>query len=125
MSAARRAAFDLDDFAAAIGGGRLFAIAVLGAALVSLAMVVVNRDHLLHFAASTADAPKEDLPTAYAAGVMALDGRYADAYDPAAFRDAVGVEGGALLWLNPPHAALLAAPLALLPYGTAKAATLI
>lgn len=125
MTAARRVfPFDLDRFAAAIGGGRLFAIAVIGGAVIALAMAVVNRDHLFHFAATTADAPKEDLPTAYAAGVMALEGRYADAYDPAAFRAAVGVPDGALLWLNPPHAALVAAPLALMPYPAAKAAML-
>ena len=123
--AGRRLSFDLSAFADALGAGRLFAIAVVGAAVIALMLTLRESDHLFHLDASTAEAFREDLPTAYAAGVMAREGRYADAYDPALFREAIGQPETGIHWLNPPHAVLLAAPLSLLSYEQAKALTLL
>ncbi|MFZ5619281.1 MAG: glycosyltransferase family 87 protein, partial [Pseudomonadota bacterium] len=64
----------------------------------------------------------EDLVAFHRAGEMAIAGEAAAAYDPAQFRAALADHQKGLLWLNPPHAFLIMAPIAMLPYGVAKLA---
>ena len=67
----------------------------------------------------------EDLVAFHRAGELALKGEAAGAYDPALFSSPFEDFRKGLLWLNPPHANFIAAPLAMLPYGAAKAFWLI
>jgi hypothetical protein len=77
----------------------------------------------MSFPSNRADAAAaEDLVAFHRAGEMALAGDAAAAYDPARFRDELAEHQKGLLWLNPPHAFLVMAPIATLPYGVAKSA---
>jgi hypothetical protein len=63
----------------------------------------------------------EDLVVFHRAGEMAREDRAAAAYQPEALGAPFGAHQQGLLWLNPPHAFLVMAPLSALPYGAAKA----
>lgn len=106
-------------------GGPVFAILVALSAFFVLVIMIVHAERLFSLPASLAEASKEDLPAFWIAGRMALEGAAAKAYDPAIFQAALPPPNDTLLWLNPPHFLLLAAPLGLLSYGGAKALMLV
>ncbi|WP_150524135.1 glycosyltransferase family 87 protein [Roseibium sediminis] len=108
--------------------------AFLGALLLFVAIVssVVTIDalkehwlnaHLLP--ATLADEKVGDFAAFYRAGEMALAGEASQAYDAEKFIANFSEERKSLLYLNPPHFQLFAAPMALLPYGVAKLLFLI
>jgi len=107
-------------------GGALFMVAAALAAAFSLGVATSFADGLLSFPADRGQAAvAEDLVAFHRAGEMALDGEGAAAYDPGAFRAGLAERQKGLLWLNPPHAFFIMAPIAALPYGAAKAVWLV
>jgi hypothetical protein len=107
-------------------GGKVFFAALLLGALLTIYAATSFIDGIASFPLERASAAvAEDLVAFHRAGEMALRGEAADAYDPAIFGEGLGAHQQGLLWLNPPHAYFLTAPLALLPYGAAKALFII
>lgn len=68
---------------------------------------------------------KEDAPAFWRAGVLAINGKAEEAYNPAVFQEPFGENGRGLLYLNPPHFFFMAAPLGVVGYPTAKLALMI
>jgi hypothetical protein len=92
------------------------------AAAFSLVVAASFAGGLLSFPADRDQAAlAEDLVAFHRAGEMALNRESAAAYDPGAFRAGLADHQKGLLWLNPPHAYFVMAPIAMLPYGAAKA----
>lgn len=105
-----------------LGGDLFLASAIIAAIFAVYAAAQFSRS-LLSFPVDRADAAvAEDLVAFHRAGEMALAGDAAATYDPARFRADLADHQKGLLWLNPPHALLILAPAAMLPYGAAKAA---
>ncbi len=104
-----------------VGGALFMAATALGAALAF--MVSISFVHGLSSFPADRDhaAVAEDLAAFHRAGEMALKDEGAAAYDPAAFRAGLADHQKGLLWLNPPHAYFVMAPIAALSYGAAKA----
>ncbi len=117
------ATFQRPDFSLsrlAIGGPLLASAMALGAVF-ALYVAATFAGGLTSFPAGRDDAAiAEDLVAFHRAGEMALRGEAGAAYDPAAFRAGLADHQKGLLWLNPPHAYFVMAPLAMLPYGAAK-----
>ncbi len=110
--------------AAAVRGGPVFCLIVLLSALFCGVLFNVRADKIFALPEAVVEASAEDLAAFFRAAEMAAQGRAADAYDAAAFRAGIGEGHKGMLWLNPPHALVLIAPLASAPYGAAKFALL-
>ena len=75
--------------------------------------------------ATLGDETVGDFAAFYRAGEMALIGKAMQAYEVEEFTAPLNTERKSLLYLNPPHFQLFAAPIALLPYPVAKLLFLI
>jgi hypothetical protein len=106
--------------APAARGGPVFALIVLMSAMFCGVLFNLRADKIFALPANAAEASAEDIVAFQRAAEMAAEGRAADAYDAAAFRKGLSPEHKGMLWLNPPHGLLLAAPMAGAPYGAAK-----
>lgn len=102
-------------------GGVVFAAALIGLAIFSLALFDLRAEKIFSLPASVEAAPAEDIAAYWRAGRMALEGAAASAYDAEEFRAGLSPPNDGLLWLNPPHFLLLTAPLAALSYPAYKA----
>lgn len=103
-------------------GGSVFAAFLALSLFATIFAAVQFSDGLLSFPGDRSDAAmSEDLVAFHRAGELALQGDAAGAYNPAVFSAPFDESRKGLLWLNPPHANFIVAPLALLPYGAAKA----
>lgn len=98
----------------------MFALIVVLSSLFALALFDLRAAKVFSLPASAAEAGAEDLVAFFRAAEMAAEGRAADAYDAEAFRDGLGEQHRGMLWLNPPHALLLVAPLDDASYAAAK-----
>jgi hypothetical protein len=112
-------------FAPATRGGPVFALIVLMSAMFCGVLFDLRADKIFALPASVAEASAEDIVAFTRAAAMAAEGRAAEAYDAAAFRAGLPPEHAGMLWLNPPHAFLLVAPLADASYGGAKLSLLL
>jgi len=101
-------------------GGPLFAITLILASFVSLALFDLRATKIFSLPPSIEQAGAEDLVAFFRASEMLAEGRGAAAYDADNFREGLGDRHQGMLWLNPPHALLFVAPLIGLPYGAAK-----
>lgn len=100
-------------------------LAALAFALITVALLARHAGQFFAFPADAAAAGPEDLVVFHAIGAFVADGNLAGAYDPGTFADALPDANKGAHWLNPPHAALMFAPLHGLPYGVAKAIWLV
>lgn len=105
-------------------GGPVFAIILILASLFSVALINLRSEKIFSLPAVAADAGAEDLVAFFRAADMAAEGNASGAYDAAAFRERLNDRHEGMLWLNPPHALLLVAPLAGASYAAVKAALL-
>ncbi len=101
-------------------GGVFYASCLLLVAIFVAALFDLRAEKILTLSSSIETASSEDLVAFWRAAALALKGQLAAAYDPDFFRAPFNPPNDQKLWLNPPHAALLLAPLALVSYGTAK-----
>ena len=101
-------------------GGPLFSVVLILSAVFSMTLMELRSEKIFAFPADVMDASSEDIAAFWRGGSMALSGDAAAAYTPATFREGLSEPAQGMLWLYPPHAFLIFAPVALAPYGTAK-----
>ncbi|MDZ7629041.1 MAG: glycosyltransferase family 87 protein [Parvularculaceae bacterium] len=101
-------------------GGPVFAIILMLTSLFTALLFDLRADKIFALPSSIVEASAEDLVAFERAAAMAAEGRASETYDPSAFRAGLSPQHKGMLWLNPPHALLLVAPLADAPYDLAK-----
>lgn len=106
--------------AMARAGGPVFALIILLSSFFSLALFDLRAGKIFSLPPNAAEAGAEDLVAFFRTADMAAEGRAADAYDAGAFREGLSDRHDGMLWLNPPHALLLVAPLDGASYAAAK-----
>lgn len=112
------------DAALARTGGPVFAMILILTSVFTALLFDLRADKIFALPASVAEASAEDIAAFQRAAGMAAAGQASEAYDAAAFRDGLSAQHAGMLWLNPPHAFLLVAPMAGAPYGAVKLALL-
>lgn len=114
--------FDQDwDAVFAQFGGRLFTIGAVCAAFGVIALLVLLAPYWTDLSRDGDAINHKDLVAFMRAGEMALSGEAPDAYDPLRFQAGLPAGNAAHLWLYPPSAFFVVAPLAALPFGLVKA----
>ncbi len=108
--------------ALARAGGPVTAIILILTCLFTVALFDLRAEKVFSLPASAAEAGAEDLVAFFRASDMLAQGRAADAYNAQAFREGMSERHKGMLWLNPPHALLLVAPLEGVSYASAKIA---
>ncbi|MEQ1930035.1 MAG: glycosyltransferase family 87 protein [Parvularculaceae bacterium] len=107
-------------------GGALFTSLIFLVASITIVVGYRFAPEMFRLPQNRTEAPiAEDLAAFHRAGEMARSGAAADAYDPTVFRAGLAPHQQGLLWLNPPHAFLLMAPVTAAPYGATKLLWLI
>lgn len=103
-------------------GGPVFTTILVLTAAFTLYLFALRAEKIFHFPRAAADASAEDLVAFFRTGDMLAEGRAAETYAADSFRDGLAAGHQGMLWLNPPQAFVLAAPLAGADYGAVKAA---
>lgn len=106
-------------------GGPVFAIILILTSAFTLALFDLRAAKIFALPETAAEAGAEDLVAFFRASAMAASGRAADAYEAGAFREGLDDRHKGMLWLNPPHALLLIAPLDGASYAAAKLALIV
>ncbi|MFZ5619280.1 MAG: glycosyltransferase family 87 protein [Pseudomonadota bacterium] len=105
-------------------GGPVFSTILLLTAVFVLYLFDQRAEKIFSLPQTAAEASAEDLVAFFRTSDMLAEGRAAETYVADRFRDGLAAHHQGMLWLNPPHAFFLVAPLSGADYGAVKAAVI-